>query len=115
MDIDSSETKGIRLTSANPFQPRPDIFLQPPLSRRGRGPALLIVTPSEYTGRDENSLKNILDPEPLQKWAEEGFAVAEIKVGSDFPSFLEGCEKGIEALKSLPQCTFEGKLAVIGM
>lgn len=115
MDIDSSESKPVPLPSAKPVQIGSNVVLQPPLSRRGKGPALLIITPGEYTGCDGNDLKKTLDPEPLQKWAEEGFAVAEVKVGSHFESFLDGCQKGIEALKSLLQCTFDGKLGVIGM
>jgi carboxymethylenebutenolidase len=115
MDVDSSESKTVPLPSAKPVQIGSNVVLQPPLSRRGKGPALLIITPGEYTGRDGNVLKKILEPEPLQKWAEEGFTVAEVKVGSHFESFLDGCQKGIEALKSLPECTFDGKLGVIGM
>lgn len=115
MDLDSNEPKLVPLPSAKPVQLGPSIVLHPPLSRRGEGPALLIITPSEYTGRNANDLKETLDPEPLQKWAEEGFAVVEVKVGSDFQTFLDGCEKGIGALKSLLECTFDGKLAVIGI
>jgi carboxymethylenebutenolidase len=114
MEIDSSETTPVPLPSAKPVQLAPNVILQPPLSRRGKGPALLIITPSEYTGRDAKDVK-ILDPEPLQKWAEEGFAVVEVKVGSGFQTFLDGCETGIAALKALPECTFEGKLGVISM
>ena len=114
MDVDSSEFKPAPLPSAKPIQIGSNVVLQPPLSRRGRGPALLIITPGEYTGRDGSGSKRILDPEPLQKWAEEGFAVAEVKVGPHFKSFLDGCQKGIEALKSLPECTFGGKLGIIG-
>jgi carboxymethylenebutenolidase len=115
MDLDSSENKPVPLPSAKPVQLAPSVVLQPPLSRRGHGPPLLIVTPSEYTGQNANDTNKTLDPEPLKKWAEEGFAVVEVKVGSDLQTFVDGCEKGIEALQSLPECTFDGKLAVIGM
>ena len=114
MDADTSEQKSA-LPSAKPTQIGPNVVLQPPLSRRGKGPALLIITPSEYTGRDTKDLHKTLDPEPLQKWAEEGFAVVEVKVGSNFQTFLDACETGIEALKALPECTFDGKLGGIGV
>jgi carboxymethylenebutenolidase len=115
MDVDSSEQKPALLPSAKPTQLGPNVVLQPPLSRRGKGPALLIITPSEYRGRDAKDLHKTLDPEPLQKWAEEGFAVVDVKVGSNFQTFLDACETGIEALKALPECTFDGKLGAIGM
>jgi carboxymethylenebutenolidase len=48
-----------------------------------------------------------LDPPPLQKWAEEGFAVAQVLVpgkaedGGEFP-----LEKALEALKGCKGCDF---------
>jgi hypothetical protein len=51
-----------------------------------------------------------LDLEPIQKWAEEGFAVVEIRIitgplpGRDVLNAPEACEKGVEALRSLPEC-----------
>jgi carboxymethylenebutenolidase len=114
MDVGPHKSQPVSLPSGKPVHLGPNVVLQPPLSRRRKGPALLIITPSEYTGRDANDLKKTLDPEPLQKWAEEGFAVVEVKVGSDFQAFLGACEKGIGALKSSSECAFDGKLAVIG-
>ena len=115
MDVDSSERTPVPLPSAQRVQLAQNVILQPPLSRRGKGPALLIITPSEYTGRSADDSRKTLDPEPLKKWAEEGFSVVEVKVGLDFQTFVDGCETGIQALKSLPECTFDGKVAVIGM
>lgn len=76
-----------------------DITLQSPLSRRGHGPGLVLVV-NHYAALDESATS--LDPPPLQKWAEEGFAVAQIKVpgrvgeGGEFP-----LERALEALKGL--------------
>ncbi|PNP49649.1 hypothetical protein THARTR1_09660 [Trichoderma harzianum] len=57
----------------------PSSVLQPPLSRRGSGPGLVLILPSPGTipplGPDA---EKPLDPEPLLKWAEEGFAVVAI-------------------------------------
>ena len=103
------------LPSASRIQVAPNVGLQPPLSRRGKGPALLIITPGEYTGRNAATPVKTLDPEPLQKWAEEGFAVVEVKVQLDDQTFLNACERGITALRSLPECTFGDKLGIIGM
>ena len=114
MEVDSSENKPVPLPSAKPVQLGHNVLLHAPLSRRGKGPALLIVTPSEYLGHKAGDPKKTIDPEPLQKWAEEGFAVVEVKVGSSFQTFKDGCTTGIEALQSLPECTYDGKLAVIG-
>ncbi|KAG0645135.1 hypothetical protein D0Z07_9068 [Hyphodiscus hymeniophilus] len=113
MVIEMSEGKPVPLPSAKPVQVAPHVILQPPLSRWGKGPPLLIVLPSDYNGFKPSDNKSSLDPEPLQKWAEEGFAVVEVKVGSDFQTFVDGCEKGVAALKALQECTFDSKLAVI--
>lgn len=57
----------------------PSSVLQPPLSRRGSGPGIVLVLPSPSAipplGPDA---EKPLDPEPLLKWAEEGFAVVAI-------------------------------------
>lgn len=55
----------------------PHLTLQPPLSRRGRGPGLILVL--DHYARIGKSDKH-LDPPPLQKWAEEGFAVAQVSM-----------------------------------
>ncbi|KAF2789257.1 hypothetical protein K505DRAFT_253722, partial [Melanomma pulvis-pyrius CBS 109.77] len=84
----------------------PDITLQSPLSRRGHGPGLVLVV--DHYAALENSASS-LDPPPLQKWAEEGFAVAQIRVpgrvgeGGEFP-----LERAIEGLKGLGGFDGEG-------
>lgn len=57
-----------------------NIFLQPPLSRCGHGPGLIIIRPSGFADCQSNNTS--LDPEPLQKWAEESYAVAQITLDS---------------------------------
>jgi carboxymethylenebutenolidase len=89
----------------------PHLELQPPLSRRGIGPGLILVL--DHYALLEQSEKH-LDPPPLTKWAEEGFAVAQILVpgktedGGEFP-----LEKAIEALKDLKECDVEGGFGMI--
>jgi carboxymethylenebutenolidase len=104
------------LTSASPSYPQPQIIsthltLQAPLSRRGHGPGLIIVLDSYAS--TEKSEKH-LDPPPLQKWAEEGFAVAQVRVpgkvddGGEFP-----LEKALEALRGCEGCDFEEGVGLI--
>jgi hypothetical protein len=64
--------------AAPPPQPRTissGITLQAPLSRRGRGPGLVLVL-DHYAATDGK--EGCLDPPPMQKWAEEGFAVVQV-------------------------------------
>jgi carboxymethylenebutenolidase len=105
----------------NPAFLAANVRLQRPLSRRGNGPGLVIFVPEQQEDNRVPAPKKTLDPVPLQKWAEEGFAVIEITIGpkaarraGDVLSVQDACERGIEALKSLPGCIFEGRLGVIG-
>ncbi|KAI1077452.1 carboxymethylenebutenolidase [Whalleya microplaca] len=60
------------------------VTIQPPLSRRGRGPGLVLLVDSTL---DLRKHEKTLDPPPLQKWAEEGFTVAQIEI-SESPDTL---------------------------
>ncbi|TFK98332.1 hypothetical protein BDV98DRAFT_651162 [Pterulicium gracile] len=64
------------LPNAQPIMLSQNTYIQPPLSRRGTGPALIVILPSEdsYT-LIEKDAKKPLDPDPAYKWAEEGYAV----------------------------------------
>ncbi len=78
--------------------------LQPPLSRRGTGPGLVVIVPDATTsGPSGDDSEKPLDPEPVQKWAEEGFAVAGISVArgsdADLPGEIAAC---VAALKNHP-------------
>jgi hypothetical protein len=97
-------------TSAPPSRPEPkqiskSITLQAPLSRRGKGPGLILVL--DHYALIEKSEKH-LDPPPLQKWAEEGFAVVQLLVpgkiedGGEFP-----LQKALEVLKDCEGCEFD--------
>ncbi|KAL1639982.1 hypothetical protein SLS58_007408 [Diplodia intermedia] len=67
----------VPLPSTPPRPIAPNIVLQPPLSRRGTGPGLVLVVGAHLPlgGGDAT-----LDPPPLLKWAEEGFAVVQVMV-----------------------------------
>ncbi|KAI9368133.1 hypothetical protein BJX61DRAFT_240670 [Aspergillus egyptiacus] len=102
------------LPSAPAVEVGPNIVLQPPLSRCGHGPGLLLIRPSTYADcqRDNSSL----DPEPLQKWAEESFAVAQITLNTQscasLPSLVRNASK---ALASLEECNVRDKFGLLGM
>lgn len=75
-DPDAASEAPVPLPSA-PLQSLAEgITFQPPLSRRGHGPGLIAFLPpsSSFVGSGGHGHKH-LDPEPVQKWAEEGYGV----------------------------------------
>ncbi|KAH8169368.1 LEA domain protein [Sarocladium implicatum] len=52
------------------------LTLLPPLSRRGTGPGLIILTPPDST--DKSCTITERSPSPLAKWAEESYSVVQI-------------------------------------
>ncbi|KAG6813453.1 hypothetical protein H0H92_010787 [Tricholoma furcatifolium] len=86
--------------------------IQPPLTRRGTGPGIVLILPhAENLDIRKNGVKP-LDPEPVQKWAEEGFAVAAITPSSDW-SFEVSFNRCVDALLELPELDKRDKFAVI--
>ena len=114
----SSEPSEIHFTppSTPPSFPEPQrisssITFQAPLSRRGRGPGLILVLDAYASvGKSEKGL----EPPPLQKWAEEGFAVVMLLVpgkpddDGEFP-----LQKALETLKECEACEFEKGVGLI--
>lgn len=110
------------MTQAAPLPSAPvvnlgsNIVLQPPLSRCGRGPGLIILRPSGFA--DCQQRNDSLDPEPLQKWAEESYAVVQITLDSqlsgDKTRVSELVTAGIDALVSLAECETEHKFGLLG-
>ncbi|KAF6805869.1 carboxymethylenebutenolidase [Colletotrichum sojae] len=85
------------------------ITIQPPLSRRGHGPGLLLLVEQ---GVDLSKHDRILDPPPAQKWAEEGYAVAQIIVApGDEPA--SAISSALEKLKALEACDNKDSFGVI--
>ncbi|KAF8856145.1 hypothetical protein BDZ45DRAFT_481003 [Acephala macrosclerotiorum] len=81
-------------------------LVQLPLSRRGLGPGLLIFVPDRYTPQKKGDKSKSLDPEPLQKWAEEGFAVVQLTIGADDDpqeTYLNTMD-AVRFLLRLPEC-----------
>ncbi|PNS21553.1 Glucosidase 2 subunit beta [Sphaceloma murrayae] len=81
-----------------------------PLSRKGTGPGMIIVTPE--TAASKLDIKEGV-PSPLIKWAEESFTLVEIKsaaLASDAGSALRQAQ---EALRQCPQCEPKDKIALV--
>lgn len=90
-----------------------NVTIQTPLTRSGKGPGLVLLLAKEYEGRSSTDISKTLDPEPQQKWAEEGFAVVEIEV--DPKTVEKDMKASLEALRMLPQCSEYNKVGLIGM
>jgi carboxymethylenebutenolidase len=110
MNGHAAETNGespVSLPSAKAIPINDAITLQPPLTRRGTGPGLLLLVPGSL---DLNGHEKTLDPPPLQKWAEEGYAVAQIISDNDIKSSIS---KAIEELGNLQECESTSKIGLI--
>lgn len=104
-------SKSAPLAFTEPQLISPNITLQAPLSRRGKGPGLILVL--NHYALVEQSEKH-LDPPPLQKWAEEGFAVVQLLIpgkpedGGEFP-----LQKVLEVLKGCDGCEYAKGVGLI--
>ncbi|KAH9484921.1 hypothetical protein JR316_0001823 [Psilocybe cubensis] len=99
----------VPLPSAPRVTLAPNVFLQPPLSRRGIGPGLVLFLPDISFSP---GVTKPLDPEPILKWAEEGFAVVGI-VNSEGLNVEKALTQGVKALSELSQVDIKDKFAVI--
>ncbi|RAH47258.1 uncharacterized protein BO95DRAFT_410504 [Aspergillus brunneoviolaceus CBS 621.78] len=103
-------TTSSSLPSAPPITVSPNITLQPPLSRCGEGPGLLLIRPANLAGCQTNN--TTLDPAPLQKWAEESYTVVEITLDTvssgDAVGVSDAISAAVRALSKCPQCSGRG-------
>lgn len=94
-----------------------NVVLQPPLSRCGHGPGLIILRPGRHAQCQLQN--NSLDPEPLKKWAEESYAVAQVTLDNeqcaDKDSALERLNEALHALQSQEQCTSKDSFGLLGI
>ena len=100
------------LLEFKPVQISDNVTLQTPLSRLGKGPGLILLVSRDYNSRSSTDITKTLDPEPQQKWAEEGFAVVEVK--ADPATIEDDFKVGVEALKKLPEAREWSTMGVIG-
>jgi carboxymethylenebutenolidase len=92
----------------------PNTTLQPPLSRRGHGPGILMfLPPSSVVPPMSAPGKKSLDPAPQMKWAEEGFAVTAITCEPVMDQIQEALRICIDALVACDKVDVKDKFAVI--
>ncbi len=97
--------------SARCFEVTPQLSIQPPLSRRGSGPGLVLVVSADLNlSWHEKSL----DPPPLRKWAEEGYAVAQILINDGVADVAAQLGTAVAELEKLPECLGD-KFGLVGM
>ena len=80
-----------------------------PLTRRGHGPGLIIITP------DSTDPLAIVEGVPsfLIKWAEEGYTVVEIQASAVSGGAADLLKAAVDALKSCDSCTPADKIGLI--
>ncbi|KAG5645746.1 hypothetical protein DXG03_005283 [Asterophora parasitica] len=88
--------------------------LQPPLTRRGTGPGIILILPHFEDLNLRMAGPKPLDPEPIQKWAEEGFTVAGVTPSSPDWSSEQSLKKATDALLGLKELDTHDKFAVVG-
>jgi len=79
---------------------KPGLSLQPPLTRLGSGPGLILLTTPEIY--DEKVTQRDDAPTAVLKWAEEGYTVFQISAEAVGPSEIETVLD--EALGAFDQC-----------
>jgi carboxymethylenebutenolidase len=108
---ETSETiKSLSLPAAPAISVSPAVTVQPPLSRAGKGPALIILVNQDAATKA--SIDSI-DPPPLQKWAEESFVVAQLDLYNLQTSFKDTLSDTISFIKDLPSFDGNEKFGVI--
>lgn len=108
---ESSETnQPLSLPAAPATEVSPAVTVQPPLSRAGKGPALIILV---NTDAAKKASIDSIDPPPLQKWAEESFVVAQVDVNNLQTSFKDTLSNTISFIKELPSFDGNEKFGVI--
>lgn len=111
-DPNSPAEQAVALPSAPKISLSDNAVFQAPLTRRGTGPGMIMFLPASA---DLNQGDNGLDPEPIQKWAEEGFAVVGVTLSSPSGwSLEEALKKGVDVLLTAKELDVKHKFAVIG-
>ncbi|KAK2466405.1 hypothetical protein APHAL10511_002047 [Amanita phalloides] len=101
-DSTSVQETHISLPSSPQINVNRDVLIQPPLTRRGTGPGLIVFQP-DPSKLEPGTKAKALDPDPVQKWAEEGFAVSGVTISDPEPNFIQILQSCCETLSSLDQ------------
>lgn len=112
----------VPLPSAQIIQLASNASLQPPLSRRGHGPGLIMIDPG-YELPEKPSAEppsETLDPAPQYKWAEEGYAVVRLIIQDTVEEGIWAVDDGafgkaVDALMGQEECDLKDKFALLGM
>ena len=100
------------LPNAKPVKLNSNLTIHAPLSRRGHGPGMIIIRGS--TPAPARNAKATLDPEPLQKWAEESYTVVQVTVSEGHKTVKEDLRQAIDALNGHEKCDKKSGYGVIG-
>jgi carboxymethylenebutenolidase len=91
---------------------RSGLSLQPPLTRLGSGPGLVLFTTEDIY--DEQVAQRDDAPTAVLKWAEEGYTVVQISAAAVEPSKIEELLTGaFEALKHCKACQPKDKVGLV--
>jgi carboxymethylenebutenolidase len=114
-DPNSLNEQIVSLPSAPPVRIIDGVVRQPPLTRRETAaPGLLLLLPSKFHYTPSQKDKKPLDPDPVQKWAEEGFTVVGITV-DQLDQLKYAMTVGLSALfPPVNRVSKMGKFAFIG-
>jgi carboxymethylenebutenolidase len=88
----------------------PGVALLRPLSRRGTGPGIIVLT-GNY--EDPLAIKEGV-PSPLVKWAEEGYTVVEIQAQALRTGAGHIVKAALDALSSCDKCEPKDKVGLVG-
>lgn len=89
---------------------------QSPLTHRGKGPGLILFEPPKPSTSNDKDFKkaNTLDPLPYFKWAEEGYAIAQIGNDLDVKDIEIAFKEAVELLDREDNCNVKEKYAILG-
>jgi carboxymethylenebutenolidase len=91
---------------------RPGVSLQPPLTRLGSGPGLILFTTEDVY--DEEVTQRDDAPTAVLKWAEEGYTVVQISAAAVEPSKIEALlTEAFEALDRCEVCQPKDKVGLV--
>ncbi|KAG9604413.1 NTF2-like protein, partial [Aureobasidium melanogenum] len=110
MSTTSETDKPLSLPSAPAINVSTALTVQPPLSRAGKGPALILLIDQEAA---KNASTDSIDPPPMQKWAEESFVVAQVDLSKLQKSFEDSLSDTISFIRDLPSFDGNEKFGVI--
>lgn len=91
---------------------KPGVSLQPPLTRLGSGPGLIILTSDEIY--DEKVAQRDDAPTAVLKWAEEGYTVVQISATAAGSSDVKTVfDEAIQALEKCDSCQPKDKIGLV--